>query len=467
MTPRRPQGSLPMFPEPTTPEPDADPNAPLAARMRPRTLDEIVGQETVIGPARVLRRTIEADRLSSIILWGPPGSGKTTLARAIALQTKSYFVGLSAVTAGVADLRRVVDEAGQMRKAYGRRTILFIDEIHRFNRGQQDAALPHVESGLIVLIGATTENPSFSVNAALLSRCRVFRLEALPDEAIGELIARALQDAERGLGRQGVVLDSDAHAHLVRIANGDARVALNALELAAAATEPDDAGKRRIALFAIEDALQHRALLYDKTGDQHYDLISAFIKSVRGSDPDAAVYWLARMLEAGEDPMFVVRRIVILAAEDIGLADPQALLVAVAALQTVQFIGMPEACLPLAEATLYLATAPKSNSAKSAYQAAREDVAQTGNQPVPLDLRNAVAGLMRGMGYGKEYRYAHTAYQAGEGGGALPPAERLEPYLPADLEGHAYYHPTGYGYEARLRAWLAARRGEPARDHHG
>ncbi|MBI4497806.1 MAG: replication-associated recombination protein A [Chloroflexi bacterium] len=457
---KRQPPSLPLFPEPAPPDQETDdgPGAPLAARIRPRTLDEMVGQAEVIGSGRVLRRSIEADRLTSLILWGPPGSGKTTLARIIARQTRSHFVALSAVTAGVAEVRRVVEEARQMRRA-GRRTILFIDEIHRFNRAQQDATLPHVESGLVVLIGATTENPSFAVNAALLSRCRVFRLEALDDQDVAVLVERALHDTERGLGSQGVVLPEEARQHLVRMAGGDARVALNALELAVTATPPDAAGLRHVGLAAIEDALQHRALLYDKTGDQHYDLISGFIKSVRGSDPDAAVYWLARMLEAGEDPLFVVRRMVILAAEDVGLADPQALVVAVAAMQAVQFIGLPEGYLPLAEAALYLATAPKSNSALAAYQAAREDVAQTGTQPVPLHLRNAVTGLMRGMGYGQGYRYAHTFYQKdGEAGGDLPPAQRLQPYLPPGLEGRAYYHPTGFGEEARLREWLAARR---------
>ena len=432
---------------------------PLAARMRPRTLDEVAGQDRILGSDSVLRRSIERGQLSSMILWGPPGSGKTSLAFVLARMTGAYFVAVSAVTAGVAELRKVVAAASERRRHGGARTILFIDELHRFNRAQQDAILPHVENGVITLIGATTENPSFEVNAALLSRCRVFRLEALGDADVERLIDRALNDAERGLASWHVRLTDPARQLLISTANGDARTALNALELAAAAVAPDPAGERLVDLADVEGALQRRALLYDKAGDQHYDLISALIKSVRGSDPDAAIYWLTRMLEAGEDPLFIARRLVILSSEDVGLADPQALSVAVAAQQAAHFIGMPEAMYPLAEATLYLATAPKSNSAGRAYMAARADVESTRNEPVPLHLRNAVTGLMREMGYGRDYLYAHNAYQErGAAGDELPPTERLQDYLPENIKDRAYYQPGQQGYEDRLRRWLAERR---------
>jgi putative ATPase len=411
---------------------------PLAARMRPRTLDEFMGQEHLVGPDRVLRRSIEADQLPSIIFWGPPGSGKTTLAEIIARTTRSRFAAVSAVSAGVADLRRIAEEAEQLRRALKQRTILFIDELHRFNKGQQDAVLPHVERGLLTLIGATTENPGFSVNSALLSRARVFTLHKLEPEHIERIVDRALTD-ERGLAGQDVQLAADARRPLVAMADGAARGALHALELAAAAA-PQHAGRRKVTLKAIEEALQHPVLLYDRAGEQHYDLISAFIKSVRGSDADAAVYWLARMLESGEDLMFVARRIVILAAEDIGLADPQALSVAVAAQQAAHFVGLPEAVLPLAEATLYLATAPKSNSALTAYGAAREDVAATLSQPVPLHLRNAGTWLDRAAGHGKGYQYAHEH----EGGVAA------QEHLPEALRGRRYYQPGSRGYEGAI-----------------
>ena len=381
--------------------------APLAARMRPRRFDEFVGQEHVVGPGKVLRRAIEADKMPSLILWGPPGSGKTTLAHLIAGVTNSHFETISAVAAGVADLRRVVDQSRERRALYGQRTILFVDEIHRFNKAQQDVILPHVEAGTFTLVGATTENPSFEVIAPLLSRCHVFTLHQLTEEQVQTIIQVAIDDDGRGLGELLVALEPGAMEHLVNIANGDARVALNGLETAAYATAPGDDGTRRIDLETIEDALQKRAILYDKAGEQHYDTISAFIKSVRGSSPDAALYWLGRMIEAGEDPLFIARRLVILAAEDIGLAEPTALSLAVAAQQAVHFIGMPEGRIPLAEATVYLATAPKSNSAYAALNRAMEDVRKSRNEPVPMHLRNAVTGLMERMGYGKSYKYAH------------------------------------------------------------
>jgi putative ATPase len=430
---------------------------PLAARMRPRTLAEYVGQRHIVGEGHALRRAIEADNVPSMILWGPPGTGKTTLAEVIAGATGSTFVGLSAVSAGVADLRAVVAEAKRAR-ALGKRTVLFIDEIHRFNKAQQDAVLPYVEDGTISLIGATTENPSFEVNSALLSRSRVFVLHALSDEDVATLVRRALADTERGLGNAGLVLDDDALESLVRIANGDARVALSTLEFAASAAPARPDGAPRIDAALIADAMQRRVVAYDKKGDNHYDVISAFIKSVRGSDPDGAMYWLARMLDAGEDALFIARRIVILASEDIGLADSRGLSVAIAAQQAVHFIGLPEGFYPLAHATLYLATAPKSNSVGRAYKSALADVEATRNDPVPLDLRNAPTGLMRGLGYGANYRYAHDDYAAAGAGGDLPPSERLEAYLPANLAERAYFEPGNQGEEARLRPWIAARR---------
>ena len=414
--------------------------APLATRMRPQSLDEFVGQEHLVGPGRALRRLIEKDQLASMILWGPPGSGKTSLAEVIGRHTGAHVVMLSGVSAGVADLRKAADEA-KRRAARGQRTILVIDEIHRFNKAQQDAVLPHVESGLLTLIGATTENPSFEVNSALLSRSRVYRLEPLSEEQVARLVRRALEDAERGLAVFHVKLDDDGLAQLLALSGGDARVALNTLELATLAVVPDDQGSRLVTTALVQDALQRRSLLYDRAGDQHYDTISAFIKSIRGSDPDAGVYWLARMLEAGEDPLFVARRLVILASEDVGLADPQALAVAVAAQQAAHFIGMPEALFPLTEATLYLACAPKSDSAKTAYGAARAEVANSGDLPVPLHLRNAVTGLMRAMGYGKGYRYAHD----------YDDHVVEQQHLPDRLAGRRFYEPTDQGWEGQSR----------------
>ena len=436
---------------------------PLAARMRPRSLDEFVGQEQIVGPGRALRRAIESDRLPSMILWGPPGTGKTTLAQVIAHSTGANFQALSAVSAGVADLRRVVADAAKLKRV-GKRSVLFIDEIHRFNKAQQDAVLPYVEDGTVTLIGATTENPSFEVNSALLSRSRVFVLKSLDDDDIRTILERALTDTERGLGNEHVTMQPDALDHLVNLANGDARIARSTLEFAAAAAPKDDTGNAVIDQKTIADAMQQRARSYDKDGDGHYDTISAFIKTVRGSDPDAAVYYLARMIESGEDALFIARRLVILASEDIGLADPRALQVAVAAQQSVHFIGMPEGYYPLAQATLYLATAPKSNTVGRAYGAALADVESTRNDPVPLHLRNAPTRLMKNLGYGSGYRYAHSDYAAMDAEGDSPPAVVLQQNLPEALQGRAYFQPGKQGDEKRLRAWIDARRGSTDED---
>ncbi len=430
---------------------ELDRQAPLAARIRPRHFDEFVGQEHIVGPDCVLRKSIEADQLPSMILWGPPGTGKTTLAYLIATLTKSHFSPVTAVASGVAELRKVTAEAGERLGMHGQRTVLFVDEIHRFNKAQQDVILPHVEDGTVVLIGATTENPSFEVVSPLLSRARVFTLKALTEEQVEEVVRRAMEDTERGLGGLRPRLDADAMRILVLMSGGDARVALNALELAASAATPDEAGERHVSQAMVEDAMQQRSLLYDKAGDQHYDTVSAFIKSVRGSDPDAATYWLARMIEAGEDPMFIARRLVILAAEDVGMAEPQALSVAVAAQQAVHFVGMPEGRIPLAEATVYLATAPKSNSAYVAIDKALSDVRRARNEPVPLHLRNAVTDLMSDFRYGEGYKYVHD-YE-----GHFTPTENLPP----NLKGRRYYSPSDQGFERqvaeRMRRWWGER----------
>jgi putative ATPase len=407
----------------------------LTARKRPRTLDELAGHEKLLGQGTLLRRAIEADQLSSIVLWGPPGTGKTTIARIIANATKAAFVAVSAVSSGVADLRAAIKEASDRLGMQGQRTVLFIDEIHRFNKAQQDAILPYVEDGTVILIGATTENPSFEVNSPLLSRSRVIVLQSLTDADIGRIVQTALVDKERGLGARNISIASDALELLVNLANGDARFALNTLEFAAAGM---DGGTVDIDL--IQEAAQRRASTYDKTGEDHYDTISALHKSLRGSDPDASLYWLARMLERGDDPLYVARRLVRFATEDVGLASPQALQLAMAAQQAIHFLGMPEGALALAELVVYLALAPKSNAVYRAYGEVRRDVEQTRNDPVPIHLRNAPTGLMKELGYGKGYRYAHDFEE-----GVV-----AQENLPENLAGRRYYQPTTRGFEREL-----------------
>ena len=425
--------------------------APLAARMRPRTLAEFVGQEHILGPGKLLRRAIEADRMfPSIILWGPPGTGKTTLAMVIANQTKSNFETLSAVLAGKPDLRKVISAALERRKLYGKKTILFVDEVHRWNRAQQDALLPHVENGTITLIGATTENPYFEVIGALVSRSRVFQLHPLGENDIRHVLTNALGDNERGFGTRSIRISDDAMAHLIQVAGGDARNALNALELAVETTPPNEDELIEITLEVAQESIQRRAVLYDKDGDAHYDTISAFIKSVRGSDPDAALYWLAKMLYAGEDPRFILRRLIILASEDIGLGDPLGLIIATAAAQAFDYIGLPEGIYPIAEATIYLATAPKSNSA-GAYFKAFELVEQKGVTAVPRHLQDANRDA-KALGHGQGYQYPHDDPEH-----FLP-----QQYLPQSLLGTYFYRPSAQGYEVqveeRLERWREAQR---------
>ena len=477
MTPR--SGQLFEPPEPPG-GPGRTADAPLAERMRPRTFDDLVGQDELLAPGQPLREAIERDALQSIVLWGPPGSGKTTVARLIATVTEARFIAFSAVLSGIREIKAVMAEAEAARRLHGRRTIVFVDEIHRFNKAQQDAFLPRVEAGDIVLIGATTENPSFEVNAALLSRSKVFVLRPLAADETAAVLRRALADRERGLGGAGVEADDDALGAIARHANGDARVALNLLELAAAlarrpaaatdSSRSSDAdadapgggdpgggadaggGGGRIDRALLARALQQRALLYDKAGDEHFNLISALHKSLRNSDPDAGVYWLARMIEAGEDPMYVARRLVRFASEDVGNADPQALTVAVAARDAVHFIGMPEGNTALAQAVLYLAAAPKSNAVHTAYARAAADAHEQAAEPVPLHLRNAPTRLMQALDYGKGYRYAHDDPDGVAGIDCLPPA----------LAGRRYYRPTARGFEKelarRLDAWRALKR---------
>ena len=425
--------------------------APLAARMRPRTLDEFIGQDEIVGSGKLLRRAIETDRLfSSIILWGPPGTGKTTLAMVIANLTKSHFETLSAVLAGKAELKEVIEQAIERRKLYGKRTILFVDEVHRWNKAQQDALLPHVENGTVTLIGATTENPYFEVIGALVSRSRVFQLRPLSDANIRQILQTALQDEERGYGKRKVHIDEEAMAHLIQVAGGDARNALNALELAVESTPEDQDGVVWINLEVAQESIQRRAVLYDKDGEAHYDTISAFIKSVRGSDPDAALYWLAKMLYAGEDPRFILRRLLILAGEDIGLAEPMGLVVASAAAQAFDYVGLPEGIYPIVEATLFLATAPKSNSATS-YFKAFQLIEQQGVGAVPQHLQDANRDAVA-LGHGKGYQYPHESEDH----------FLAQQYLPREVLGTYFYDPSNQGYEAqvsqRLKKWREAQR---------
>ena len=425
--------------------------APLAARMRPRTLDDIVGQGHILGEGSLLRRAIQADRLfSSIILYGPPGTGKTTLARVIANTTQAHFESMSAVLAGVGDLRKSIEAATERRRLHRIRTILFIDEVHRWNKAQQDALLPHVESGLITLIGATTQNPYFDVIKALVSRSRIFELKPLSREDILVLLKRALADPLVGYGKRNVQVDKEALLHLADVAGGDARSALNALELAVETTPPAD-GLIHITLVVAQESIQRRAILYDKTDDQHYDTISAFIKSVRGSDPDAALYWMTKMLLAGEDPRFVLRRLIVLASEDIGMADPNAILVASAAAQNFEYIGMPEGWYPIAQAVIYLATAPKSNSV-GAYWEIQEEINQNGAGTVPVHLMDASRDA-KGFGHGQGYLYPHSFDGHWIG----------QQYLPDGLVGKQFYHPSGIGYEAQVAEHLARWREEQAK----
>jgi putative ATPase len=425
--------------------------APLAERMRPRTFDEFVGQEELLGPGRPLREAIERDLLQSIILWGPPGTGKTTLARIIAETTRARFVSFSAVLSGIKEIREVMTDAERLRRSTGQRTIVFIDEIHRFNKAQQDAFLPRVEAGDIVLIGATTENPSFEVNAALLSRSKVFVLRGLSTDEIASIVERALHDPERGLGAEPIEVSPDAVRAIAVYANGDARAALGLLELTAGAAQAIE-GRRQVTAERVQQTIQRRALLYDKSGEEHYNLISALHKSMRNSDPDATVYWLARMVEAGEDPLYIARRLVRFASEDIGNADPQALTVAVAAKEAVHFMGMPEGNTALAQAAIYLATAPKSNAVYRAYNEAADAAGKDVAAPVPLHLRNAPTKLMKALDYGKGYRYAHDEAEA--------VADML--CLPPSLQGRTFYQPTERGFEKeikrRLDGWAEIKR---------
>ena len=417
--------------------------APLADRMRPGNLKEFVGQEHLVGPNKILQRLVENKELVSLILWGPPGVGKTTLASIVAQSVDAHFVSFSAVLSGVKDIREFIEEAREQLKYYNKKTILFVDEIHRFNKAQQDAFLHHVEDGTITLIGATTENPSFEVNAPLLSRCKVLVLEQLTDDHLKTIMGNALQDRERGLGNLKVEIQNDAFDFIACLSHGDARVALNTMEAAVMLTKADQDGKRTVTSEIAQEAMQRKALLYDKGGEEHYNVISAFIKSMRGSDPDAALYWLARMLDAGEDPLFIARRMIIFASEDVGNADPAALQLAVAVKDAFHFVGMPEGWIPLAQGVAYLACAPKSNASYMAYLEALKDVREKGALAVPSHIRNAPTPMMKDMGYGKGYKYPHSF------GGH---AEQV--YMPEELQGKEYYKPTDYGFDKVVKERL-------------
>jgi putative ATPase len=418
--------------------------APLADRMRPTTLQEFVGQGHLLGPGKILRNAIEKDQLPSMIFWGPPGSGKTTLALIIASTTGARFIAFSAVISGVKEIKEVFQEASETWRVEKRRTILFIDEIHRFNKAQQDAFLPHVERGTIILIGATTENPSFEVISPLLSRTKVFTLNPLTEDEIETLLNRALGDPEKGLGKNPAEVEPEVITAICRVANGDARAALNALEMVILTTPADESGVRHVQKVNLEEALQKKSFLYDKAGEEHYNIISALHKSLRGSEPDAALYWLGRMIEAGEDPLYIARRMIRFASEDIGMADPQALPIAVSAMEAFHFIGLPEGTLALAEAAVYLATAPKSNALYVAYQGVERDVREFENLPVPLHIRNAPTRLMKDLGYGKDYQYPHD----------FPNHFVEEEYLPENLKGRTYYRPTEQGFEKEIKRRL-------------
>ena len=416
---------------------------PLADRIRPENLKEFVGQEHLVGSNKILQRLVENKELVSMIFWGPPGVGKTTLASIIAQSVDAHFVSFSAVLSGVKDIREVIEEAREQIKYYNKKTILFVDEIHRFNKAQQDAFLHHVEDGTITLIGATTENPSFEVNAPLLSRCKVLVLEQLTEDHLKTIMSNALQDGERGLGNLKVEIQNDSFEFIARLSHGDARVALNTMEAAVMLAKPDQEGKRTVTLEIAQEAMQRKALLYDKGGEEHYNVISAFIKSMRGSDPDAALYWLARMLDAGEDPLFIARRMVIFASEDIGNADPVALQLAVSVKDAFHFVGMPEGWIPLSQGVTYLASAPKSNASYMAYQEALKDVREKGALAVPFHIRNAPTSMMKDIGYGKGYKYPHSF------GGYV-----RQVYMPEELQGKEYYKPTDNGFDKVIKERL-------------
>lgn len=420
---------------------EESPSRPLAIRMSPRSLEEYVGQEHLVGPGKLLRRLLEANRIVSLILYGPPGTGKTAFARLVARRTKSRFVALNAVTSGLADLRKVFDEAMENKKLYQQSTILFLDEIHHFNKSQQDALLPHLEQGNLILVGATTQNPFFAINTALLSRSRVCELRLLDEKGLSIILDRALKDRERGLGKYQVDLTPEARAHLLKAASGDARTLLNALEVGILTTPPDEKGQIHFDLEVAQESIQKKMVQYDASGDQHYDTISAFIKSIRGSDPDAALYWLAKMLYAGEDPRFIARRLVISASEDVGNADPQALPLAVAAQQALEFIGLPEGRIPLAQATVYLACAPKSNASYMGLESATGDAQKESIKEVPLHLKDAHYPGSKVLGHGEGYQYAHD----------FPDHYVKQEYAP---NLGRYYSPTNLGYEAKIKAWL-------------